>query len=90
MTTDQSAATATSASTSAMTETDGEKQDGKAPVSAIEVKESPPTRTYGSVRIEIDKTEKLVMRKINVSWGLSFQVAHDKFRERPNPVCHAV
>ncbi|CAD7969532.1 unnamed protein product [Amoebophrya sp. A120] len=49
-----------------------------------------PSITYGGVRIEIDKIEKLAMHKIDTSLSLSLQAAHDKFRENPNPVCHAV
>ncbi|CAD7960480.1 unnamed protein product [Amoebophrya sp. A120] len=45
---------------------------------------------YGCVRIEIVKIEKFVMRKMDASWSLSFQVAHDKFRDHQNPACHAV
>eukprot|EP00926_Amoebophrya_sp_RCC4398_P005566 GSA120T00023285001.1 len=30
------------------------------------------------------------MHKIDTSWSLSFEVAHDKFREHQNPGCHAV
>ncbi len=34
--------------------------------------------------------DEFAMHKIDTTWELSFQVAHDKFREYQNPVCHAV